>query len=85
LRRVEFGESFPGAARRETLEESGCAVGDLALTGAYEMRNARVWGQGAYHLTMFAFLADARVALPASATADRGVGEVVHGVRQLLS
>ena len=76
--RVEFGESIPDAARRETLEKSGCTVGDLTLTGVYEMRGA--WTQGAYHLIMFAFLADARVTLPASATADHGVGEIIQGV-----
>ncbi|HYS35651.1 MAG TPA: NUDIX hydrolase [Pseudonocardiaceae bacterium] len=76
--RVEFGESIPDAARRETLEESGCTVGDLTLTGVYEMRGA--WNHGAYHLIMFAFLADAHVVLPASATADHDVGEVVQGV-----
>jgi 8-oxo-dGTP diphosphatase len=75
--RVKFGESLPDAARRETLEESGCIVGDLTLTGVYEMHGA--WDQGAYHPIMFAFPADARVALPASATADHGVGEVIQG------
>jgi 8-oxo-dGTP diphosphatase len=75
---VQFGESLPDAARRETLEESGCTVGQLTLTGVYEMRGA--WEQGPYHLIMFAFLAAAPVALSAPATDDQGVGEVVQGL-----
>lgn len=75
--RVEFGESLPDTARRETLEESGCVLAGLTMTGVYEMRGA--WRDGTYHLIMFAFLADAPVALPASNTADQGVGEVVQG------
>jgi len=75
--RVEFGESLPDTARRETLEESGCRVGKLTMTGVYEMRGQ--WPGGTYHLIMFAFLADAPVALPARRTADQGVGEVIQG------
>jgi 8-oxo-dGTP diphosphatase len=44
----------------------------------YEVHGA--WDQDAYHLIMFAFLADARVALPASATTDHGVGEIIQDV-----
>ena len=44
----------------------------------YEVRGA--WDQDAYHLIMFAFLADARVALPASATTDHGVDEIIQDV-----
>jgi 8-oxo-dGTP diphosphatase len=74
--RVEFGESLPHAARRETLEESGCSVGALAPTGVYEMRGR--WSDGSYHVIMFAFLAEAPVLLPGAATADAGVGEVIQ-------
>ncbi|MEV5747117.1 NUDIX domain-containing protein [Actinoallomurus sp. NPDC052308] len=35
--KVEFGEPISEAARREALEESGCHVTDLSLTGAYEI------------------------------------------------
>jgi ADP-ribose pyrophosphatase YjhB (NUDIX family) len=35
--KVEFGEPIAEAARRETAEESSCAVSHLALTGAYEI------------------------------------------------
>src|SRR5262249_24433959 len=47
------------------------------MTGVYEMRGR--WSDGAYHVIMFAFLADAPVPLPGRATADRGVGEVIQG------
>jgi 8-oxo-dGTP diphosphatase len=36
--KVEFGEPIIEAARRETVEESGCVVDGLNLTGAYEIR-----------------------------------------------
>jgi 8-oxo-dGTP pyrophosphatase MutT (NUDIX family) len=35
--KVAFGEPIEEAARREAAEESGCAVGELLLTGAYEI------------------------------------------------
>ena len=35
--KVEFGEPVEQAARREAVEESGCDVGELVLTGAYEI------------------------------------------------
>ena len=35
--KVEFGEPVAEAARREAAEESGCEVGDLVLTGVYEI------------------------------------------------
>lgn len=35
--KVEFGEPIVEAARREAVEESGCQVTDLLLTGAYEI------------------------------------------------
>jgi 8-oxo-dGTP diphosphatase len=74
--RVEFGESLPETARRETLEESGCRVDKLTMTGVYEMRGE--WRDGAYHLIMFAFLADGPVPVPAGKSADAGVGEVIQ-------
>jgi 8-oxo-dGTP diphosphatase len=75
--RVEFGESLPDTARRETLEESGCRIDKVTMTGVYEMRGQ--WRDGSYHLIMFAFLADGPVPLPAGETADLGVGEVIQG------
>jgi len=74
---VEFGESLPDAARRETMEESGCRIGEVTLTGVYEMRGHS--RSGAYHVVMFAFLAGSPVALPARTTTDQGVGEIVQG------
>jgi 8-oxo-dGTP diphosphatase len=74
---VEFGESLPDAARRETLEESGCQIDKVTMTGVYEMRGqAR---NGPYHVIMFAFLADSPVQLPARTTTDEGVGEIMQG------
>jgi 8-oxo-dGTP diphosphatase len=74
---VEFGESLPDAARRETLEESGCRIDALSLTGVYEMRGQS--RSGDYHVIMFAFLAGGPVALPARTTTDQGVGEIIQG------
>ena len=47
--KVEFGEPVTEAARREAAEESGCDVGELALTGAYE-----IFGPG-HHFVMWAY------------------------------
>jgi len=47
--KVEFGEPIIEAARREAAEESGCVVGGLKLTGAYEIR-----GPG-HHFVMWAY------------------------------
>lgn len=47
--KVEFGEPMIEAARREAAEESGCRVGELALTGAYE-----ILGPG-HHFVMWAY------------------------------
>lgn len=74
---VEFGESLPDAARRETLEESGCRIDKVTMTGVYEMRGQSA--SGPYHVIMFAFLADSPVVLPARETADEGVGEIMQG------
>ena len=78
--RVEFGESLADAAKRETLEESGCLVGELTLTGVYEMRGE--WAEGSYHLIMFAFLSDKPAVVPDGFTGD--VGEVVQVAPPLL-
>ncbi|MGH8896279.1 MAG: NUDIX hydrolase [Egibacteraceae bacterium] len=66
--KVEFGESLEDTARREALEETGCAVRSLRLTGVYELRGA--WAEGAYHLLMFAFVADEATAAPTGFTGD---------------
>ena len=81
--RVEFGESLADTARRETLEESGCVVGDLDLVGVFEMRGT--WAHGPYHLITFTFMAREPVTLPGKPTGDRGVGEVIQGVPQDLA
>ncbi|WP_433177346.1 NUDIX hydrolase [Actinoallomurus sp. CA-150999] len=47
--KVEFGEPIVEAARREAVEESGCHVTDLQLTGAYE-----ILGPG-HHFMMWAY------------------------------
>ncbi|MGH8905669.1 MAG: NUDIX hydrolase [Egibacteraceae bacterium] len=73
--KVEFGESVEEAARRETLEETGCTVGPLRLTGVYELRGA--WAQGAYHLLMFAFRSEEPTAVP-----NGFAGHHVGAVRQ---
>lgn len=46
---MEFGELVAEAARRETAEESGCELGDSALTGAYE-----IFGPG-HHFVMWVY------------------------------
>lgn len=76
--RVELGESVPDAARRESFEECGCVLGDIDLTGAYEVRGR--WERGPYHLITFAFLARRPVALSRWETGDQGVGAVIQAV-----
>lgn len=73
--KVEFGESLEEAARREALEETGCNIDSLRLTGVYELRGA--WTEGAYHLLMFAFLSGEATAVPNGFT-----GHHVGAVRQ---
>lgn len=68
--RVEFGESLVDTARRETLEEAGCDIGGLTLTGVYEMRGD--WADGAYHILMFAFRSDQVAVVPPDFTGDAG-------------
>ena len=74
--KVEFGESLEDAARREALEESGCAVGELRPVGLYEMRGE--WARGAYHFLMFVFRAAEPVVAP-----EGFVGHHVGEVRQM--
>jgi len=56
--KVEFGEAIPDAARREAAEESGCRVGEMLLTGAYEIR-----GPG-HHFVMWAYRSKDVAAVP---------------------
>lgn len=57
--KVEFGEPIAEAARREAAEESGCRVGDLLLSGAYE-----ILGPG-HHFVMWAYRSKDVVPVPA--------------------
>lgn len=57
--KVEFGEPIVEAARREAAEESGCQVGDLVLTGAYE-----ILGPG-HHFVMWAYRSTHGARVPA--------------------
>jgi 8-oxo-dGTP diphosphatase len=72
--KVDFGEGLAEAARREALEEAGCVLGELSLTGVYEMRGP--WVQGDYHVVMFAFRAEHAAVVPEGFHGD--VGEVVQ-------
>jgi len=72
--RVEFGEDLVEAARREALEEAGAFLGELSLTGVYEMRGP--WAQGDYHVVMFAFRAEQRAVVPEGFHGD--VGKIVQ-------
>lgn len=69
--KVEFGEPIVAAARRETAEESGCAVSHLALTGAYE-----IFGPD-HHFVIWAFRSE-----HAEPAGGRFRGHHVSGVRQ---
>jgi 8-oxo-dGTP pyrophosphatase MutT (NUDIX family) len=69
--KVEFGEPVIDAARREAAEESGCEVGDLALTGAYE-----IIGPG-HHFVMWAYRSQVTSRIP-----ERFSGHHVTAVRQ---
>jgi 8-oxo-dGTP diphosphatase len=70
--KVEFGESIIDAARRETVEESGCKISDLLLTGAYE-----ILGQD-HHFVVWAYRSKDAVAVPADFS-----GHHVTGVQQV--
>jgi 8-oxo-dGTP diphosphatase len=69
--KVEFGEPVIAAARREAAEESGCDLGELALTGAYE-----ILGPG-HHFVMWAYRSERIGVIP-----DRFTGHHVSAVRQ---
>lgn len=70
--KVEFGEPVAEAARREAMEESGCQVGELLLTGAYE-----ILGPG-HHFVMWAYRSKQVGHVPAGFR-----GHHVAGVRQM--
>jgi len=69
--KVEFGEPVIEAARREAVEESGCVVDGLDLTGAYEIR-----GPG-HHFVMWAYRSRNTGRVPAE-FAGHHVGGVVQ-------
>jgi 8-oxo-dGTP diphosphatase len=69
--KVEFSEPVAAAARREAEEEAGCDVGELTLTGAYE-----IVGPG-HHFVMWAYRSDRVGVVP-----ERFAGHHVSGVRQ---
>ena len=69
--KVEFGEPVEQAARREAVEESGCDVGELVLTGAYE-----ILGRG-HHFVMWAYRSEQVGLVP-----ERFAGHHVSAVRQ---
>ena len=69
--KVEFGEPVAEAARREAVEESGCDLGELVLTGAYE-----ILGPG-HHFVMWAYRSQNTGQVPAQFTGHH-VGEVVQ-------
>jgi len=79
--RIEPGESVVETARRETLEESGCEVGQLTLVRVYEMRGS--WAKGGYHIIMFAFLSDRVAVVPEGFRGDN-VGAIVQVAPQEL-
>jgi 8-oxo-dGTP diphosphatase len=68
--KVEFGELVEQAARREAVEESGCDVGRLVLTGAYE-----IVGPG-HHFVMWAYRSEVGL------VPERFAGHHVSAVRQ---
>ena len=72
--KVDFGEDLAEAARREALEEAGCVLDELSLTGVYEMRGP--WAQGDYHVVMFAFRAEQSAVVPEGFHGD--VGKIVQ-------
>ena len=69
--KVEFGELVAEAARREAAEESGCDLGELALTGAYE-----IIGPG-HHFVMWAYRSERVGVIP-----DSFAGHHVSAIRQ---
>lgn len=69
--KVEFGEPVMEAAKREAAEESGCAVRELLLTGAYE-----IFGPD-HHYIVWAYRSKQVLRVPTGFT-----GHHVTGVRQ---
>jgi 8-oxo-dGTP diphosphatase len=69
--KVEFGEPVAAAARREAVEESGGDLGELVLTGAYE-----ILGPG-HHFVMRAYRSERVGVVP-----ERFDGHHVSAVRQ---
>jgi 8-oxo-dGTP diphosphatase len=69
--KVEFGEPVEQAARREAVEESGCEIRELVLTGAYE-----IIGPG-HHFVMWAYRSKQVGLVPEGFS-----GHHVSGVRQ---
>jgi 8-oxo-dGTP diphosphatase len=69
--KVEFGEPVEQAARREAVEECGCEIGELVLTGAYE-----IIGPG-HHFVMWAYCSQQVGLVP-----EEFSGHHVSGVRQ---
>jgi 8-oxo-dGTP pyrophosphatase MutT (NUDIX family) len=70
--KVEFGEPVVEAAKRETVEEAGCQVGELLLTGAYEILGPN------HHFVMWAYRSRQVVEV-----AEGFVGHHVTGVQQV--
>ncbi|MCO5973602.1 NUDIX hydrolase [Actinoallomurus soli] len=70
--KVEFGEPIVEAARREAVEESGCHVADLLLTGAYEILGP------SHHFVMWAYRSKHILQVP-----EDFQGHHVAGVRQV--
>lgn len=69
--KVEFGESILDAARREAVEESGCEVDGLEVTGVYEIHGRD------HHFLMWAYRSR-----PVGRVPERFVGHHVGEVRQ---
>lgn len=70
--KVEFGEPTVEAAKRETVEESGCVVDELVLTGAYEILGPD------HHFMVWAYRSKNLAQVPAGFS-----GHHVTGVRQV--
>lgn len=69
--KVEFGEPAAAAARREAADECGCDVGELALTGVYE-----IVGPG-HHFIMWTYRCERVGVIP-----GQFAGHHVSAVRQ---
>lgn len=71
--KVEFGESLEETARREVLEETGCAVERLSEVGLYEIHGESA--EERYHFVMHVFRANEVAIVPAGFDGHH-VGEV---------